>query len=263
MPDALCRKQTGRVPGEAMTRATAAIAPAEPALRRVNPGLMTKVFYAFAVLALLSLGISVAGKWFGSTIAMAGYTDDPTVREVVIGNDVVAAPSNTIRFERARRDGVAARLDLYLRWPALDGYSEAARADFNNSGDRRRILFLAFEERIMSRDMSGRYEPIYKSLIVQPGTPGPGDLTVYEFKDKSGYLNEQLVVAARPGKDPFVARCLTGPSAEESLAPCERDVQVGENLSLTYRFPAELLGEWRTLDEAVAVRTALMLKTGR
>ena len=32
---------------------------------------------------------------------------DATMREVVIGNNVIAAPSNMIRFEQARRDGVA------------------------------------------------------------------------------------------------------------------------------------------------------------
>lgn len=246
-----------------MKRATAGVAQAELEFAPVNFGLMTKVFYAFAALALLSLAISLAGRWFGATISMAGYTDDKTVREVVIGNDVVAAPSNTIRFERARRDGVAARLDLYMRWPALDGYSEAARADFNHSTGRKRILFLAFEERMMSRDMSGRFDPIYRALIVQPGKPGPDGVTLYDFADKSGYLNEMLAVAQRPGTDPFVARCLTGPSAEELLAPCERDVQVGANLSLTYRFPVELLDEWQKLDEAVLVRTASMLKTAR
>ena len=37
-----------------------------------------------------------------------------------------------------------------------------------------------------------------------------------------------------------MARCLSGPSAEESLAPCERDIHVGDDLSLSYRFPTEL-----------------------
>ena len=98
---------------------------------------MWRVFYVFAVLALLSVAISVGGNWFGHSIAMAGHTDDTTVHEIVIGNNVIAAPANTIRFERARRDGVADRLDLYLRWPDMDGYSEAARDDFNHARWRR------------------------------------------------------------------------------------------------------------------------------
>jgi hypothetical protein len=234
----------------------------EAEIRTVDSSLMFKVFCAFTLLALLSAAISVGGKWFGRSIAMAGHTDDKTLREVVIGNDVIAVPANAIRFERARRDGIASRLDLYLRWPDMSGYSTAARDDFNHAGGSRRIIFLSFEERMMSRDMSGRFAPIYSSMIVRPGMSGPGGVTLYEFNRKSGYLNEVLAVAKRPGDSPFVARCLSGPSAEESLAPCERDVQVGENLSLSYRFPKQLLAEWQVLDAAVRSSVARMLKTG-
>jgi hypothetical protein len=229
----------------------------------VDSMLMRRVFYAFAALALLSVAISLGGKWFGRSIAMAGYTDDPTIHEIVIGNNVIAVPANTIRFDQARRDGIAARLDLYLRYPQMDGYSEAARGDFNHTGSTKNIIFLSFEPQMMSRDMSGRFAPIYSALIVQPGMPGPGGTTIYGFNEKSGYLNEVLVVGNRAGKDPFVARCLGGPSADESLAPCERDVQIGDNLSLTYRFPKDFLGDWQALDAAIMAKATHILKSGR
>jgi hypothetical protein len=232
-------------------------------LKIVDSSLMMKVFYAFAAMALLSVAISVGGKWFGRSIVMGGYTDDTTLREIVIGNDVIAVPANFIRFERARYDGIASRLDLYLRYPQMDGYSEAARDDFNHAGPGKNIVFLSFEARMMSRDMSGRFAPIYSALIVQPGRPGPGGITLYDFTERSGYLNEVLAVAERPGKDPFVARCLSGASAADSLAPCERDVHVGDDLSLTYRFPREFLGDWQALDAAIMAETGRILKTGR
>ncbi|RUV94125.1 MULTISPECIES: hypothetical protein [unclassified Mesorhizobium] len=228
----------------------------------VDSTLMKRVFYVFAALALLSVAISLGGKWLGRSIAMAGYTDDTTVRQVVMSNNVISVPANFIRFDQARRDGIASRLDLYLRYPEMDGYSTAARDDFNHATTRK-IIFLSFEPRMMSRDMSGRFAPIYSALIVKPGTPGPGGTTLYGFTEKSGYLNEVLAVAERPGKDPFVARCLSGPTAEESLAPCERDIQIGDDLSLTYRFPRELLGNWQVLDAAIATKVAGILKTGR
>jgi len=232
-----------------------------PDFEVVNSTLMKRVFYIFAALALLSIAISVGGKWLGRSIAMAGYTDDATVRQIVMGNNLISVPANFIRFDQARRDGIASRLDLYLRYPEMDGYSTAARDDFNHATTRK-IIFLSFEPRMMSRDMSGRFAPIYSALIEKPGTPGPGGTTVYAFTEKSGYLNEVLAVAERPGKDPFVARCLSGLSAEESLAPCERDIQVGDDLSLTYRFPRELLANWPALDAAIAAKVAGILKTG-
>lgn len=232
-----------------------------PQIEPVDPGFMRKVFYIFLALGLAAGAISVAGKWLGRGISLAGHSDDTTIREVVIGNDVLAVASNTIRFERARHDGVASRLDLYMRWPGLAGYSEEARDAFNHASGAGEIIFASFEQRMMSRDMSGRFEPIYSRMTVKPGRAGPAGLTIYDFDAKSGYVNEVLLVAERPGKLPFVARCLSGPTAEESLAPCERDVQVGENLSLSYRFPAELLASWAELDAAMMAKTTAILKT--
>lgn len=228
----------------------------------VRPAFMLRVFAAFAALALLSGAISIAGKIAGRSIAMAGHTDDTTTREIVIGNDVLTVPANMIRFEAARRDGVASRLDLYLRWPQMDGYSAEARDDFNHAEGGGPILFLGFEEKMMSRDMSGRFEPIYRSLIDRHGRAGPAGLAVHAFPEKSGYVDEVLVVGDEGGGEPFVMRCLSGAAARESLAPCERDIHVGRGLSLTYRMPAELAGSWREVDAAIRAAAARFLRTG-
>ena len=231
-------------------------------LMKASDSFMVRAFYAFFALAVLSIGISIAGKWFGQSIALAGHTEDTTIHEIVIGNNVLTVPANAIRSERARRDGIAERLDLYLRWPAMTGYSAATRDDFNHLGAEKKILFLSFESQMMSRDMSGRFDPIYSALIAQPGIPGQGGVTLYDFTEKSGYVNEVLAVAERNGEAPFVARCLSGENAAQSLAPCERDILVGDNLSLSYRFPKELLPGWRALDAAVRATAADFLKTG-
>jgi hypothetical protein len=236
---------------------------AEARIRAIDSTFMLRAFYVFATLAILSLGISIAGKWFGRAIALAGHTEDTTVHEIVIGNNVLTVPANVIRFERSRRDGIAERLDLYLRWPDMTGYTAAARDDFNNAGGEKKIIFVSFGEQMMSRDMSGRFDPIYRSLIVRPGIPGQGGVTFYDFTEKSGCMNEVLAVAERSGETPFVARCLAGESAGESLAPCERDILVGDNLNLSYRFPRELLPGWRALDAAVLATAGSFLKTGR
>lgn len=241
-----------------MTEATAETSSSTHA---IDSSFMMKVFCVFAVLALLSLGISIGGKWLGRSISLAGHSEDSTQHEIVIGNNVISAAANMIRFGGQRHDGAANRLDLYLRWPQLDGYSAAARDDFNNTKGSSNIIFLSFEPRMMSRDMSGRLEPIYRSMLVAPGQPGPGGTQVYEFSEESGYLNERLVTAYDKQGTVFAARCLNE-SAELSLAPCERDIHLGDGLSLTYRFARELLADWETLDEAIRMKAASMLKTG-
>jgi hypothetical protein len=243
------------------------MAPAQESAEEITEGLsplfVRKVFVIFAALALAAAGISLGGKFYGRSIAMGGHTDSATLRQIVIGNNLIIAPENAIRFNEARRDGIGNRLDLYLHWPDLNGYSASVSADFNHENGARKIIFLTFEEQTMSRDMSGRFAPIYNQLIDKPGAPSENGLTLFAFSAKSGYLNEELAVAARSEDDPFVARCLTGEAAKESLAPCARDIQIGDNLSLTYRFPRELLGDWPALEAAIRAKALSMLKPAR
>lgn len=212
---------------------------------------MYKVFAVFAALALAAVLISVGGKHLGRAIALAGHTESSRIHEVVIGNDVLRVPANAIRFERGRRDGVAPNLSLYLRWPDMTGYSAATRDDFNHAGGSRHIVFLTFEPRIMSRDMSGRLDPIYRALIEPAAREGAGGLAFHDFTKASGYLDEVLAVGPREAGSRFVARCLTGAVAAESLADCERDVFVGDDLVLAYRFPSSLLPHWRLLEASM------------
>ena len=83
---------------------------AEPqATHLLDARFMWRVFWVFAGLAILSMCISIAGRYAGRAIAMAGHTDDTTLAEVVIGDNVVAAPHNMIRFSTARRSGAGSR----------------------------------------------------------------------------------------------------------------------------------------------------------
>lgn len=228
----------------------------------LSPVFLRRVFITFALMALAAAGISLGGKLYGRSIAMGGHTDSQELRQIAIGSDLVVVSENAIRFPAARRDGISGRLDLYFHWPEMTGYSSTLAGDFNHVGAARRILFLSFEERSMSRDMSGRFEPIYRELIQEPGIPGTDGLTHYGFSEKSGYLNEELVVGQTKG-EPFVARCLTGGLADESLAPCARDIQLGENLSLSYRFPRELLAHWQALDASIRSKAVSMVRPTR
>lgn len=234
-----------------------------PAPQMLRPSFVLKVFYAFSFLAVASLGISLAGKLAGSGIAMGGHSDDRTLREIVIGKDVLVVPGNMIRFEAARRDGAADRLDLYVRWPQMDGYSGGASDAFNHVDGARSILFLSFEPRMMSRDMTSRFEPIYRNLIEDEARPGPGGLEIHRFVENSGYVDEVLVVSDASAGEPFVMRCLAGKAARESLAPCERDIHLGDDLSLTYRMPPELAGEWREVEERVRALADGFLRAGK
>ena len=112
----------------------------------------------------------------------------------------------------------------------------------------------------MSRDMSGRFEPIYKFLIEDAGTRGPAGLTRYVLPAKAGYLHEVLYVGEMEGGRKFVARC-SEEAKENLIAACERDMQAGRNLSATLRFPVGLLSEWRALDAAFGPLVSRLVQT--
>lgn len=221
-------------------------------IQPIDGRFITRVFHACVGLAALSLLIVIAGRQFGNAIVMAGNTDDSSLRRIAIGDETLLLPANMIRFSAARHDGPASRIDLYVHWPDMQGYSLATRDDFGDLGAKRRILFLTILPREMTRDMSGRFDPIYSHLIESEGREDRSGLVAYRFLPSSGYLDEELLVARTSASEPpFVARCLVGQENAGALAGCERDIQFGKNLELRYRFPRELLGDWKALDEAV------------
>jgi hypothetical protein len=217
------------------------------------------VFFVAICLAALSFGIAVYGRHFAQSLAMGDFSDSAALRRIELGNHTLLVPENVIRFENQRSDGPHERLDLFLKWPEMSGYVAAFRNSFTATTANSSLIFLSFTEQTMSRDMSGRFEPIYRSLIVEPGAPGPAGLTIYQFRKETGYRGESLVTGVNGDERIFVARCL---QRTDLLTACERDVLIGDELSLTYRFPSEILDQWRAIDTAVTAYARGLIKSG-
>lgn len=231
---------------------------AEP--RFENQQFRTRLRATPGVLGLLALCLVPIGGGLGRMMTAGSHTESRVEREIVVGNDVFRVPENAIRFESARRDGVQPRLDLYLAWPDLEGYSRDRREAFNHLGGDNAIIFLTLEPRELSRDMSGRLKLVYRHLLAPDAANGPAGLLLYRFRQDTDHVGEVLVVGERPGTVPFVARCLSGEAATHSLAPCMRDVLLTQQTSVSYRFPEALLGRWREMDEAVMAKMAAFLQ---
>ena len=117
-------------------------------------------------------------------------------------------PSNVIRFEQQRMTGRAERVDLYLTWPGMQGYTDETRALFNDVNHPESLIFLEISQSTMSRDMSGRMEPIYQHLFDGAVLPGPAGLVRHEMKENSGYGQEVFFTANRDGDTPYAVRCI-------------------------------------------------------
>ena len=223
-------------------------ASADSGFVQVESRFFHRVFWVFAALAILSLLISFGGREIGSRLSMGGHTDDATLHEIVIGNDVLAVTSNRIRYPEQRRDGIASRLDLYVLWPNMDGFTESARSAFNNTDSNKDLLFLSFEQRSLSRDMSGRLQPIYRKMNLGAGVSLANGLVRFKLPEAAGFVDEFLLVGPDAGEKTFVTRCLDESKGTSTLAGCDRDIHVGDDLVMMARFPSALLADWKTLD---------------
>ncbi|MBB5276435.1 hypothetical protein HNR26_002504 [Rhizobium rosettiformans] len=204
------------------------------------------------VLAAASVAISWFGRSYGEQLSLAGHSQSTDIVNITVGRDQLALPENVIRFEEQRQGGLAERVDLYLLWPEMTGYSPDQRRRFDDLSLSNSLIFLQISQSTMSRDMSGRVEPIYRHLLERESTPGPADLSAFQFKDATGYEGETLLTGTLPDGATYAIRCLlTASQSKASGSDCQRDIHVGEDLTVLYRFSSDMLKDWAAIDAAV------------
>ncbi|PWW03993.1 hypothetical protein DFR52_101682 [Hoeflea marina] len=214
-----------------------------------------KLTAAIALVCALIVAISVAGRIIGRSIVMAGHTTDTSLREIVIGNDVLMLPANVIRFESQRVSGVQKSVDTYFVWPGMNGYSQDRQQVFNQTESADGLIFASVSLSTMAKDMSGRFTPIYRRLVTGAPVPGPAGLDSWRLKPGAGYTNELLYADRTGGAEPYVVRCLIDDTTVDhdfiTRTGCQRDIALGADLSVSYRFAVELLPHWREIESDV------------
>jgi hypothetical protein len=217
-----------------------------------STGFLLRTMAAIAVLAVLTVAISIGGRWFGRHISLAGNTDSTVEIMLAIGRDTVKFPENAIRFPSQRHEGAAERVDLYLAWPEMQGYGKENHLRFDDVAQSSGLIFLQVTQGTMSRDMSGRLEPIYSHLLEGPAAPFRNGLTLHRLRADAGYGDEVLLTAPVEGGPDYVVRCIL-PSAPDKAASgdCQRDIKVGRDLSVLYRFSSSHLDDWEHIDAAI------------
>ena len=215
-------------------------------------GFLIKCLAFLAVMASLTSGLVFAGHWLGQKIRLAGHTDSREIFRLDIGPDRLSLPANVLRFETQRRNGTAERADLYLAWPSMDGFTRATADRFNDLDKAKQLVFLQISQSVMSRDMSGRIEPIYSHYFRGAPVDAGHGLLRHEFAPEAGYQRDVLLTAPRKGLPDYAVRCVMPESPEQATpGDCQRDIFIGNDLSVLYRFSSDLLPEWQALDAAV------------
>jgi hypothetical protein len=207
---------------------------------------------AIAVLVLLTIAISVGGRWLGQRISLAGHTESTEEFLIRIGQDNVLLPANSLRFREQRQAGPAERVDLYLAWPEMEGYRADLKNRFDDASQASSLIFLQLSQSTMSRDMSGRLQPIYSGLFDGEPETMPDGLLLHRLRADSGYGKEVILTAARAGQPDYVVRCLLPTDGNTATSgDCQRDIHSGQDLTVLYRFSSTLLKDWDHIDAAV------------
>lgn len=204
------------------------------------------------LLATLSVALIWGGHWFGQRLSLAGHTASTEHHTIIIGSDTLTLPANVIRLREQRADGPSERLYLYLTWPQMHGYTEADKSRFDEPGKGNDLIFLDISEATMSKDMSGRLEPIYRRLMTGEQTDFGSGLTLHRMKAESGYGEEVLLTGKRKNVPDYVVRCVL-PDQHDAVtaADCQRDIHLGSGLSVLYRFSSNHISEWEHIDAAI------------
>lgn len=218
----------------------------------ISNRLLFRITMVIGLLAALAAALSIAGRHLGEGLVLGDNTASREIHRITVGQDTLALPANVIRFERQRKSGPAESVSIYLSWPGLEGYDRANAVLFSDPRRSDRLIFAEFSQSVMSRDMSGRVEPIYSKLFSGEAVKGPAGLLVHKLSKKSGFGDERLLTATLPDGTTYAVRCLLPRDGQPSTsADCLRDVRVGRDLTLLYRFSSTLLPQWMEIDRGL------------
>lgn len=168
---------------------------------------------------------------------------------VEIDGTVLTIPRALFRFEEQRQARQLDRLELAIHWPSLSGFSEKRAAAFNNVSATSPIIFLTLARTENELDSTARLAMLYVSAFLEDPLTAPRGLIARRLNPSAGYPNDVVFFEAG-STEPFTALCHF--SADKKVpADCQRDINMPGGLTLSYRFRAAHIDDWRELDTAM------------
>lgn len=206
------------------------------------------------VMSILIFSFALSAYYFGTNAKKAGSTANLSIKQIIVGNDVLNIPSNVFRFEKQRQATTSKRIDLFYYWPGFQGYSAANHNLFYGpESSTENLIFSTIKNRDMQFDMSARLQPVYSSLMEGDQKPSVGGLIYQRLKPEAGYSGEELHYQAE-SQQPYVVRCQRFEKGK-ILATCMRDMHIGKGLAISYRFSRSLLPHWRAIEATMQKMT--------
>jgi hypothetical protein len=208
---------------------------------------LTPWIFALVAVAVLATGVLVYFR--GLQQDALDLVTDATRVPLEVAHHRFMVPANMLRTDRQRRGGQTDAIDMALHWPELSGYSDATAADFASGDPRAPIIYVTIGPRLAPLDATARLDTVYARFFTGKAVAGPSGLVGRMLSAGSGFDGE--VIYFQPSaQQPFVARCPATATAEMP-ATCLRDINIGTDLTILFRFDKNLLGQWQPLEAGV------------
>lgn len=214
---------------------------------------------------VLVLSAAFLYYYFGPTVEdiqgnnpRASASDHPI--DITVAGQIFHIPENYTQFGRSRRGGEQDKVELYAILPTLEGYSVAFQEEFEGNATNSPVVhFSLFRSDFVPVDLKdrepepplterARFERVYLPHVTNPdGEPERYGFVRYELSGSWGYANEDLYVHERENGELVVFRCIK--ESKEMPSPwCRRDMELGKNVSLSYRFKRPRLRNWEEIN---------------
>lgn len=215
----------------------------------------------FVILALLGL-MFMALRSYTNPETLGGFSSDTTSTNIKVADAHLFVPRNMIRFKDQRESPALSKLDLFVQWPSMKGFTKEDAATFQNINGANELIFITLEVGEPLDSAQQKLDGLYSRFFSKSPWRGPGGLMGNELDSSSGYLSEDILYA-KQDDTLFLTRCLQdGKRTTDNLLPtCIYEFTFEDGVNIYVRFHRSHLAEWRVLDERVKRLLATMRTT--
>jgi hypothetical protein len=197
------------------------------------------VFAAVCIAAAVYVAYVLWPRWPDAPVA----TDAPSM-PITVGGTVFNIEPAAIRIPSERHAGSQSRVDVAYLWPSLMPPDPSLKVIDGQPVNPNERLFALIVVDDGALPVAERVRSIYPRYLARaPEADAPEGLVVHPFRGDTPYAGEDLVFE-RAAPDRFVARCSRHGIGNSGICLMEKRVGAAD---VTFRFPREWLGDWRSV----------------
>ncbi len=187
-------------------------------------------------------------SFFREEVSFTSRTDPV---ELKVHGHQFRIPANYLKYRSDRQGGERVNIKLVALLPDFQGYSGWEDSSFkSNAADSPVVEMLLHDDQVKLSE-AGWLARIYMPYVEDPnGSDGPYGLKQYQFREDSGYRNQDLFVG-QTEHGPMVLQCERA-SQQVTNPSCHREFPIAHGVALNYRFKRSYLARWREIADGVS-----------